>query len=264
MKRQLNRLVVLVVALISGCAASVPLARIDEDRIAKSASPPEGKAALFIQREDAFIARPIPFSVLLDGRLVGDLAPGTFFRLNILPGQHVLSAATAFRTTTIPILCEPAQVYYIQIRPDLWDGHPTPREISNDEGRSLVQQSQLARAVTPQVRNKPSPSSGTAWVTTSGYVITANHLIEGHEKIVLRPANGPVIQTRVVNRDRANDIAVLRAADGSELPPGLPIAHATARLGATVLTVGFPQPEVMGVAPKMTIGNVSALSGVGR
>jgi hypothetical protein len=256
------RFLAFLIVLASGCAASVPLARKEQDRSAKETGPPKDRAALFIQRESAFNAKAVPFSVLLDGGLVGDLAPGTFFRLTVLPGEHILSASNTLRTTTIPILCEAAQAYYVQIHPDLWGGHPTPREISNDEGRRLVQESQLALALTPQARSEASPSSGTAWVTTSGYVITANHVIDGHDKIVLRAADRTVIQAHVVSRDRANDIAVLRAADGSELPPGLPIAHVTARLGATVLTVGFPQPEVMGVAPKMSIGNVSALSGI--
>ena len=259
---EMSRFLLLVTMLVSGCAVSVPLARTEQDRSAKEAKPPKDRAALFVQRESAFNASAIPFSVILDGGLVGDLAPGTFFRLNVFPGQHIVSASNAFRTTTIPVLCEAARPTYVQIRPDLWDGHPTPREISNDEGRNVVAESQLALALTPQARNEPSASSGTAWVTTSGYVITANHVVEGHEKIVLRRANGTAIRATVLSRDRANDLAVLRAAENGELPPGLQVAHATARMGATVLTVGFPQPEVMGIAPKLTIGNVSALSGV--
>ena len=257
-----RRFLLLAVMLVSGCAASVPLARTEQDRSAKEARPPEGKAALFIQRKNAFFAKAVPFSVFLDGGLVGDLGPETFFRLNAISGQHIVSASNGFRTTTMSLSCEAGQVYYIQIRPDAWDGHPIPEEISRDEGRNAIQGSQLALALTPQARIEPSVSSGTAWVTTSGYVVTANHVVEGYDKIVLRTADGKSFPASVVSRDRANDLAVLHAAENEELPPGLPIAHATARMGATVLTVGFPQPEVMGVAPKLTIGNVSALSGV--
>ena len=162
----------------------------------------------------------------------------------------------------MPIQFEVAQAYYIQIQPDPWFGNLTLQKISDEEGRRLIQESRLALARGPHARNERSASSGTAWVTTSGYVITANHVVEGHEKIVLRTATGTAVHATVVTRDRANDLAILRAAEAAALPPGLALAGAPARLGATVMTVGFPHPEVMGVAPKLTVGNVSALSGV--
>ena len=44
---------------------------------------------------------------------------------------------------------------------------------------------------------------------------------------------------------------------------GIPISATTAKLGESVFTIGYPLVGVLGIAPKLTTGVISATSGVG-
>jgi S1-C subfamily serine protease len=63
----------------------------------------------------------------------------------------------------------------------------------------------------------------------------------------------------VVQVDAANDLALLKA-DGKF--SALPIAASrSAGLGATVATIGFPDPGLQGFAPKLAKGEIASLAG---
>lgn len=73
---------------------------------------------------------------------------------------------------------------------------------------------------------------------------------------------GQPIAARIVRSSEATDVALLRAETAT--PEYLPLsAPRSAQLGMPVFTIGFPNPELLGVAPKFTEGAVSALSGWG-
>ncbi|NCU30124.1 trypsin-like serine protease, partial [Candidatus Saccharibacteria bacterium] len=118
----------------------------------------------------------------------------------------------------------------------------------------------------------PSPSSasillstGTGWVTEGGYIVTNQHVIEGHTWISVRFNNSSAREyaAQVVIADENNDLAVLKLNDENEnRPRGLPIAAKLPKIGAEVFTIGYPKSDVMGMNPKVTNGIVSALSGI--
>ena len=69
-----------------------------------------------------------------------------------------------------------------------------------------------------------------------------------------------VVDARVVTIDVANDIAVLKA-DGDY--PCLTLRASTdVALGDDVFTIGFPNPQLQGFAPKLTQGTISGTAGI--
>jgi serine protease DegQ len=91
-------------------------------------------------------------------------------------------------------------------------------------------------------------------VSTDGYILTANHVVEGADEIELALLDGRKVAARIVGVDPETDLAVLKAEH-----KGLPaITFATpdkARVGDVVLAIGNP----FGVGQTVTSGIVSAL-----
>ena len=104
-------------------------------------------------------------------------------------------------------------------------------------------------------------SFGTGWPTQHGYVITNQHVISGKKKIMVVSTSGEKLSATVLIEDKINDLAVLQVEHPDKLPPALPIANASARIGSKVFTIGYPHPDVMGEKPKLTEGIINALSG---
>jgi S1-C subfamily serine protease len=115
-------------------------------------------------------------------------------------------------------------------------------------------------------------ASGTGFfVSSSGYFLTNYHVIRGATKVKIK-VNEVVLDSRVVTVDAVNDVAVLKADDkfadynaivGATSFQWLALkGSGTVSLGDDVFTIGFPNPELQGVAPKLTKGTVSATSGV--
>ena len=105
----------------------------------------------------------------------------------------------------------------------------------------------------------PKASGSGFFITEDGYLLTNAHVVEGAARLVVKTKFGafPAVLVRV---DEINDIAVL-SASGAFRP--LPIAPSrTVKLGESVLTVGFPNPALQGVEPKLTDGKINSLAGV--
>jgi hypothetical protein len=105
-------------------------------------------------------------------------------------------------------------------------------------------------------------AAGTAWPVRGGYVVTSLHIVAGKHTLLLTDSHGRTSPATLVASDEANDVALLAVVDPQLLPPPLPLAGEYARLGATVFTIGFPRVDVMGNAPKVSLGIVSGVSGM--
>lgn len=116
--------------------------------------------------------------------------------------------------------------------------------------------------VRPALAN-PSPiSNGTAWHAGHGLVVTCHHLVDDVNVVALQIAGGERVSARVVLRDETVDLAILKVDDPNKLPPAAGLAADNAVFGESVFTIGFPRADVMGAAPKLSVGIVSAESGV--
>jgi TPR repeat protein/S1-C subfamily serine protease len=98
------------------------------------------------------------------------------------------------------------------------------------------------------------------FVTEDGYLVTNAHVIEGAKTVRVKTQHG-LLDAAIVLVDQANDLCVLRVEGGSFRP--LPVVSSkTARLGSTVVTVGFPNIGMQGLAPKVSKGEIASLSGI--
>jgi len=92
-------------------------------------------------------------------------------------------------------------------------------------------------------------------------VLTNHHVIEGASEILAR---SPRHRCRLepVFADPINDLALLRA---DAPPPGIALFRdgPQARLGETVIVVGYPLGGLLGSGPQVTTGNISSLLGPG-
>jgi hypothetical protein len=141
------------------------------------------------------------------------------------------------------------------------------QEISSAHQLSLQLESQLTDQSGPRQQDiddtlAPGLSTGTAWPTTSGYAVTNHHVVSGKQSIVLVNSQGEEIPATVVASDDLNDIALLSVGDPARLPAALPLACASAQLGSSVFTIGFPRVDVMGTTPKLSLGIISGVNGL--
>jgi serine protease DegQ len=91
-------------------------------------------------------------------------------------------------------------------------------------------------------------------VSTDGYILTANHVVEGADEIELALLDGRKVAARIVGVDPETDLAVLKAEHKGL--PAITFAPADkARVGDVVLAIGNP----FGVGQTVTSGIVSAL-----
>jgi serine protease DegQ len=104
-----------------------------------------------------------------------------------------------------------------------------------------------------QIRRATSLGSGVI-VSTEGYVLTNNHVIEDADDIQLVLSDGRRLHARVRGSDPESDLAVLKA-DGTNLPAITFGKLDSVQVGDTVLAIGSP----FGFGNSVTHGIVSAL-----
>jgi S1-C subfamily serine protease len=106
-------------------------------------------------------------------------------------------------------------------------------------------------------------ASGTAWGVDKGYLATAAHVIEGGKRIDVYRDGVKIGEAKVVVADQANDLAILAfVKHPAEKLKVLPLASGPATLGRSVFTLGYPAPELLGQAVKMTSGQINSTSGM--
>jgi len=113
--------------------------------------------------------------------------------------------------------------------------------------------------------NSLKPASlnfGTGWLVSPGFIVTNNHVVAQHERAVIIRTDKSEYNTRVLVRDVANDIALLKIVDDITLPAALPLADRSPAIGEQVFTIGYPHPDVMGSNPKLSVGIINARTGL--
>jgi len=99
-----------------------------------------------------------------------------------------------------------------------------------------------------------SQGSGSGFfISADGFIVTNNHVIENAEEITIRLSDERELTARLVGRDQATDLAVLKV-DGGPFPFVQFEENATPRVGDWVLAVGNP----FGLGGTATAGIVSS------
>ena len=97
------------------------------------------------------------------------------------------------------------------------------------------------------------------FITADGFLLSNCHVVNGASAIRIKTPDG-VYDAHLVDADPRHDLALLKV-EGSFTPVEFS-PTASAVLGQTVFTVGFPLPDVQGLSPKVTKGIISSLRGI--
>ncbi len=90
-------------------------------------------------------------------------------------------------------------------------------------------------------------------VTSDGYILTNNHVVDGADKIRVEFSNGESLDAKVVGTDKPTDLALLKI-EGSDFN-ALALGNSDAvKVGDVVLAVGNP----LGIGETVTMGIISA------
>jgi serine protease Do len=111
----------------------------------------------------------------------------------------------------------------------------------------------------PPVQAPATQSSGTGlYVSPKGHLITSAHVIENCRQIIVSQSGVRPIPVRVISKDMANDLALLK----TDAPaPAHAQFRSAVRLGEGIAVFGFPLSGLLATSGNFTIGNIAALAG---
>ena len=106
-------------------------------------------------------------------------------------------------------------------------------------------------------RNRKAESLGSGVIISSdGYILTANHVVEGADKVKVALSDGEKeFEAKVIGTDPPTDVAVLKIDAKKDLPAVTLADSDKLEVGDVVLAIGNP----FGVGQTLTLGIVSAL-----
>ncbi len=155
----------------------------------------------------------------------------------------------------------------------------TPSQIA--EGQRRAAQFVARKAVDGKSDSEVQPDlnatpigSGTGFFIANEYLIT-NHHVVNRANAVRVVCDNESYKAQIIRTDAANDVAILKVSRTAAADRGkretekerdfasLPILSSRdIHLGDSVFTIGFPNPKVQGVQPKLTRGEISSLAGI--
>lgn len=106
---------IIITAVLSGCA-SVPMASDAESNAAKEfKAPSENTAGLYVFRKDAFVGQALSKDVKVNGKCIGETAPGIFFYEEIEGGkEHTISTESEFSENELVVKAESGELYFVE------------------------------------------------------------------------------------------------------------------------------------------------------
>lgn len=145
-KKILGCIAVVASLYLSGCA-SVPMASGDLDKTRKEFSAPtEGKAGLYIYRNSSFGAA-LKKTITIDGTVIGESAPNTYFYKELDPGTHEIATESEFSDNKVAIEAQQGMHYFVQqyIKLGAFVGGAGLKQVSEEEGKKGVLECKLAQ-----------------------------------------------------------------------------------------------------------------------
>ena len=139
-------LTLVISSYLTGCA-SVPMASVQEDSERKEFASPSPKASgLYIYRNSNFGAA-LKKTVYVDGELIGETAPMTYFYKEIKPGTHKLSTESEFSNNDFELETKGGENYFVRqyIKLGVFVGGANFELMSEEEGKQGVLECNLAK-----------------------------------------------------------------------------------------------------------------------
>jgi len=147
MKRKIAAAALFVGLVFLSACASVPMASMDEDRLRKEFSPPPGgMAGLYIYR-NTNMGGALKKTIKVDGKVVGETGPMTYFYIDLTPGSHTLSTESEFSDNDLVITTEAGQNYFVHqhMKLGVFVGGAKFELVPAEEGKDGVLECELAK-----------------------------------------------------------------------------------------------------------------------
>lgn len=166
--------------------------------------------------------------------------------------KYRMNAAVAASVALFAVFGTLLSTGYFSKRNTIVSGYNALRkEISRDVDRKIQRSKkellQNLKAGSNHGPVNPGEYSGTGFaLTSSGYIVTNNHVIEGADSIYVQDNNGNAYKAKKVYSHPQYDIAVLQVTDKNfSSLKSLPYTFkkATSDLGENVFTLGFPRED---------------------
>lgn len=114
---------------------------------------------------------------------------------------------------------------------------------------------------TPQGPGRTTSTGTGFFVGAQGHVLTNDHVVAGCGAVAVRDRDGRTDRrARVLARDAHADLALLATSLAGVAPAPM---RPDARLGESVAVFGYPLAQILASSGNFTLGNVTALAGVG-
>lgn len=111
----------------------------------------------------------------------------------------------------------------------------------------------------PKAGNTPKITGTGFLITRNGYLVTNYHVLKGCGKVRVQTSAG-LLDAAIIRVDATSDLALLKVSGTFDALSV--VSSRTARLGAMVATVGFPNIGLQGFEPKLSKGDISSLAGI--
>ena len=116
--------------------------------------------------------------------------------------------------------------------------------------------------------SNPSPTTrtaswGTGFVVAPGYMLTAQHVVRDHTRLLVGPVGFTATGrpkwhvAELVKADAIRDLALLKIPESLALPVLKISPEPTIPIGLEAIVIGFPQPRLQGASRKITQGIVN-------
>ena len=143
-----------------------------------------------------------------------------------------------------------------------WENEPKPSE--NPQVASAPASPQAApipSPASPSTPKKAAVSAGSGFfVSKSGHILTNAHVVEGCSSVTIKADGQTSEMGSVFARDAQNDLALIKV---SKSPASSLPLRSGVRLGEGVAAFGFPHSDMLATSGNFTLGNVTALAGLG-
>jgi hypothetical protein len=142
----------LVIMTLVGCvtAPSIPMASTASDADAKQFLPPVGRANLYIAWSNGSSGGASHVDVSVDGKLLGRIAPGTFYLVAVDPGKHEVSAKSGMNSTNVAVDAAAGNNYFYELTATsgaYGANKPSLGVVLTEEmGKMIVRQAQRAQS----------------------------------------------------------------------------------------------------------------------
>lgn len=103
---------------------------------------------------------------------------------------------------------------------------------------------------------RPQVAFGTGFSIGNGYVVTAQHVVKNLPKVLVgSTVTGKWISSEVIKTDSVMDLALIKTT--LELPTLSLAKSDQIPIGLEITVIGFPQPRIQGLTPKITQGIIN-------